>query len=402
MRSEISELEAMRHPRRNEVYRDVGSEPHAPDDPDFVDLHEIPFEPDAALLLCSDGLSDLVDSTSMLRTVVGSAPAIRARWFAALIDAANACRRQGQRHGRVRRRRATSARSAARTHATAESTAVLADQHVRGTASIGLVSLIIAGARDAGFVVYRSGHGAAAGSSCRRRRRLARAQQTSGCPARTNRSARRSSVRGRAREIIVEPGEYRERITLTRQRPSGQPRAPRGDDSAAGHRLRYASPNRPWSPPGRRAARSSDSGSSAMRRPRSASAFWSRAPACHIVDVEVSGATTAAVSFAREPTATLVGSDIHDNPGAALAIRAGARPRITHNVFSRNGTVTEHARDVHRRTGCGAGVLSRTSFSACVPTCSRRWTRRPDCNLEHDNWFPGRPPPAAPAPAQQP
>ena len=35
---EISELEAMRHPRRNEVYRDVGSEPHAPDDPGFVDV----------------------------------------------------------------------------------------------------------------------------------------------------------------------------------------------------------------------------------------------------------------------------------------------------------------------------------------------------------------------------
>src|SRR5712664_4237317 len=53
----------MRHPRRNEVYRDVGSEAHEPRDPDFIDLHEIPFEPDAALLLCSDGLTDLIDST---------------------------------------------------------------------------------------------------------------------------------------------------------------------------------------------------------------------------------------------------------------------------------------------------------------------------------------------------
>ena len=66
---ELSEVEAMRHPRRNEVYRDVGSEPHAPGDAEFVDVQEIPFEPDAALLLCSDGLSDLVDSTSILRTV---------------------------------------------------------------------------------------------------------------------------------------------------------------------------------------------------------------------------------------------------------------------------------------------------------------------------------------------
>ena len=64
-RKEISELQAMRHPRRNEVYRDVGSEFHEPDDPEFIDIAEIPFEADAALLLCSDGLSDQVDSATI-------------------------------------------------------------------------------------------------------------------------------------------------------------------------------------------------------------------------------------------------------------------------------------------------------------------------------------------------
>src|SRR5581483_5225015 len=34
---EITETEAMRHPRRNEVYRDVGSEEHTPDDDDFIE-----------------------------------------------------------------------------------------------------------------------------------------------------------------------------------------------------------------------------------------------------------------------------------------------------------------------------------------------------------------------------
>jgi PPM family protein phosphatase len=65
--NELSELEAMRHPRRNEVYRDVGSEPHSPTDPGFVDLHEIPLDSDEALLLCSDGLTDLVDDESITR-----------------------------------------------------------------------------------------------------------------------------------------------------------------------------------------------------------------------------------------------------------------------------------------------------------------------------------------------
>jgi parallel beta-helix repeat protein len=70
---EISEAEAMQHPRRNEVYRDVGSEEHTPDDPDFIEVLRIPFEPDSALLLCSDGLSDQVTSGEILRTVIGNA-----------------------------------------------------------------------------------------------------------------------------------------------------------------------------------------------------------------------------------------------------------------------------------------------------------------------------------------
>jgi PPM family protein phosphatase len=64
---ELSEADAMKHPRRNEVYRDVGSQEHAPDDPGFIEVRRIPFEPDCALLLCSDGLSDQVASAEILR-----------------------------------------------------------------------------------------------------------------------------------------------------------------------------------------------------------------------------------------------------------------------------------------------------------------------------------------------
>lgn len=66
---ELGEDEAMRHPRRNEVFRDVGSTEHAPDDPDFIDVKRIPFEPDCALLLSSDGLSDQVTSREIRRAV---------------------------------------------------------------------------------------------------------------------------------------------------------------------------------------------------------------------------------------------------------------------------------------------------------------------------------------------
>src|SRR4029078_2835822 len=60
--------------------------------------------------------------------------------------------------------------------------------------------------------------------------------------------------------------------------------------------------------------------------------------ALSIVDVEISGATTVAIDFSDRSTGMLVGSDIRDNPGAALAIRARASPRIVHSAFVRNGT----------------------------------------------------------------
>ena len=86
---EISELEAMNHPRRNEVYRDVGSEPHQARDPEFIEVHAIPFESDAALLLCSDGLTDVVDSSSIQRVVTQWAGHPQ-QVVDALIEAANA------------------------------------------------------------------------------------------------------------------------------------------------------------------------------------------------------------------------------------------------------------------------------------------------------------------------
>lgn len=57
---ELSEEEAMHHPRRNVILRQVGTEIHRIDDPDFLEFGETGFLPGDTLLLCSDGLSDLV------------------------------------------------------------------------------------------------------------------------------------------------------------------------------------------------------------------------------------------------------------------------------------------------------------------------------------------------------
>ena len=87
-RGELTEAEAMSHPRRNEVYRDVGSEPHQPDDPSFIDIYRTGLPPDAALLISSDGLTDMVPRDEMLRIVEAydKDPQAVAQ---ALVDAAN-------------------------------------------------------------------------------------------------------------------------------------------------------------------------------------------------------------------------------------------------------------------------------------------------------------------------
>ena len=84
----LSEESAMRHPRRNEVYRDLGSAPHAPDDPDFVEIHSFVLPDCSALLLCSDGLTDQVPAQTIRRIVEQHAGKPDAAALA-LIEAAN-------------------------------------------------------------------------------------------------------------------------------------------------------------------------------------------------------------------------------------------------------------------------------------------------------------------------
>ncbi|MFB3853273.1 MAG: protein phosphatase 2C domain-containing protein [Vicinamibacterales bacterium] len=89
-RGELSETDAMHHPRRNEIYRDVGTEEHTPADEGFVEVSETPFEQDMALLLCTDGLTDLLP-LSRIRQIVhqhaGDGSAVVERLIAAANEA---------------------------------------------------------------------------------------------------------------------------------------------------------------------------------------------------------------------------------------------------------------------------------------------------------------------------
>jgi serine/threonine protein phosphatase PrpC len=371
---EISELDAMRHPRRNEVYRDVGSEPHAPDDPEFVDVHEMRFEGGDALLLCSDGLSDLVESAAILRIVdthAGDPHAV----VRGLIEAANSAGGKDN-------------VTAVYVESTAEHVAPLAG-HVPSkrrrarTALIGtLVALLLL---LAGFLGYRTGYIPALDWQTAVLASLNPQTQT----VRPGESISAAVSRAQAgTEIVVEPGEYRERLTLTRNVRLIS-RVPR----AATIRLPVIGSDTNADP--------------AVVATGSASGSWlvgfrivgdAQTPlgigilvegsGVSIVNVEVSGASRAAISFGRDSAGELMSSDIHDNPGAALAISARARPRITHNAFNRNGLSPNTPAAITVEQGA-VPILQQNVFLGMYPSMFTSLDLDARLRLAHDNWFKG-------------
>src|SRR5215213_5514902 len=61
----LSEDEAMNHPKRNEINKALGFDQHAVLTNDYVETGESPFLPGDTILLCSDGLTDLVNANNI-------------------------------------------------------------------------------------------------------------------------------------------------------------------------------------------------------------------------------------------------------------------------------------------------------------------------------------------------
>lgn len=71
--NQLTEAQAMQHPRRNEVLRTVGSAVHRVDDGDFLESGEAEFRPGEGLLLCSDGLTDMLMQAEVMAVLNTSA-----------------------------------------------------------------------------------------------------------------------------------------------------------------------------------------------------------------------------------------------------------------------------------------------------------------------------------------
>jgi serine/threonine protein phosphatase PrpC len=343
---EISEVDAMRHPRRNEVYRDVGSDPHEVGDRDFVDVRDTTMEPDAALLLCSDGLTDLVASDTIQDIVQQHAgrPDEVAR---ALVKAANDAGGKDNVtvvyvEGEKFARSAPSSPTPAQKGRPAGSLAPDLPGRNARPGSPALKSRPTAGSRTVGVIVVL---GLLLG--------LAFAWRAAGYP--LPGAVRDALVGGPAGLIIVpqgdsisaaidragpgtmifvEPGEYRERLTL-----KGDVRlfsmVPRG----AILRLPGSATDEDAAVVAVDVAYAEIAGFRVIGDAATplGTGILIRSSNVRLIDVEITGAARTAVDIGPGDNVMLLASDIHDNPGAGLALRANASPRITHNTFGANG-----------------------------------------------------------------
>jgi serine/threonine protein phosphatase PrpC len=390
---QMSELDAMRHPRRNEVYRDVGSERHDANDPDFIDTFRVGFENDAALLLCSDGLTDLVPSETIREMIEQFAghPYEVAR---ALVDAANDAGGKdnvtvvyvegsrfadGEDTGAVRRRPVLAVET--RRELETPPATVVTRVERRGTVvrALRLAAIILLLGAVIGWSLYQRGDFRFSAAPS--------AEAPSAGPVivvAAGASISEAIARaGSGTKVLVEPGEYRERLRM-KTGVDVQSRVPRG-----------ASIRLPGTASEAAAAIVFEDVSDVELRgfrilgdaatPLGTGVSVERSDAV-LSDIEISGARGSAVVFGAGASGALLGSEIHGNSGAAVTVRTGGAPRIAHNTFARNATSEKTAGVVLIEAG-GRPDIRRNVFVGVVREAVVGAPGVPAGSIATENWF---------------
>lgn len=344
---ELTEEQAMRHPRRNEVYRDVGSELHQPDDDHFIDILEVDFEPDSALLLCSDGLTDVVPSRQILRAVEENAGDPN-RTVRRLIELANKESKdnvsvvliEGPDFAASLQSSASSAKIAAPKRRAKiqdpEATVTLPSaRHApdrvpssrRGKSSWAyLAAGLVAGAGLATGVLYFN---AAAPATADPPRRITVSASTEGGIA----GALAAAKDGDTVEVL--PGEYRERIRLkdgvdliARNPGAAILRAPEGPEPVV-----VARNIRKARLAGLRIVGEASSPDIGIAVQDSN---------LQLERLEISGMASAAIDFAGGSEGSLFGGYLHHNPGRAVIFRDTSSVEVQNNILASNGKQPEN------------------------------------------------------------
>lgn len=321
---EISEAAAMRHPRRSEVFRDVGSAIHEPDDPDFVELLDVPFESDAAMLLCSDGLSDMIPSAAIQRAVRQHA-GDPDRVVKTLIDAAN--KAGGKDNITVVYAEGTDFAAAT----AAASTNLLSEQRDGASSvltipaiwlTVGLLAGVLGGLALGDWLPFDT-------YVTSRRSRTLIVEPAAAARYPTIGAASAAAMPGDV--IQLEPGEYAEPVTLK----DGVDLVARVPGTVT---LVAPSGNVGWtsiSVNGRGGSRIS--GLRLLGRPNApiAVALQLSGPDVIVDDVTIEGTVLVGVEVSNSGAIAVRQSRFTDVQGIPMRIGAGAQPDIRHNVFAR-------------------------------------------------------------------
>ena len=361
-RGEISERDAMRHPRRSEVYRSLGAQPRGSRDPDFIEVQRIPFDRDDAILLCSDGLTDQVPAIEILRVVREHAGDERAL-VQRLVDAANAAGGKdnvtvafaagdGFAAGLSRTLPAASGAARGRGHERAG-----ARPGFWGRRSTFFVLGALAGvALHAGFQLWDPRTRPSALPTPESAPVVAPSRHEVGV-GRTFRTIGDALAAARPGDTVaVHPGRYREQVrleegvTLMAWVPGRASIEPLPPGEGAG-------PVAALVAEGLGSGRVSGLVIAGGGGAPVDYGLVIRRSAVTAENVEVRGARVAGVSIENAPGAALVASHVHDNPGAGIAVRGNGSPLVMGNRVLNNG----HGKPTAPGIEVGAGARPRVA-----------------------------------------
>lgn len=83
----LTEAQAMKHPKRNEINKALGFDVQIANNADYIETGESPFLPGDIIMLCSDGLTDMVNNSEMT-AVLGNGRSLEEK-SKELVDLAN-------------------------------------------------------------------------------------------------------------------------------------------------------------------------------------------------------------------------------------------------------------------------------------------------------------------------
>jgi serine/threonine protein phosphatase PrpC len=340
-RGELPERDAMRHPRRNEVYRSLGAAPHGPHDADFIELLRFPLGREDAVLICSDGLTDLVPANEIERVVREHAGDERTL-VQALVDTANAAGGKDNvtvafaagdrfaetfvRPGAARRTPAgrADARVSTRPGFWRRGSTLFALGALTGLTVFGGIQLL----------EHRLSQPVPAGPATSAVPVAARHEVGPGARFHTIGDALAAARAGDT--IAVHPGRYREQVrledgvTLLATPPGGAMIEPAAPADGAG-------PVAALVAEGIGAGRVSGFVIAGAPDAPIDYGLVLRRSAVTVENVEVRGARVAGVAIEDAGGAALVASRIHDNPGAGIIVRGIGAPLVLHNRVIDNG-----------------------------------------------------------------